>query len=67
MHISKGEFVFIVGASGAGKSTLIKMLLREEVPSSGLVEVNGINLNKMKRRQIPYFRRSLGWCSRTSA
>lgn len=60
MHIDKGEFVFIVGASGAGKSTLIKMLLREEVPTSGLVEVNGHNLNKMKRRQIPYFRRSLG-------
>ncbi|TCL41086.1 cell division transport system ATP-binding protein [Harryflintia acetispora] len=60
LRIEKGEFVFIVGASGAGKSTLIKMLLREEVPSSGLVEVNGYNLNKMRRRQIPYFRRSLG-------
>lgn len=59
-HVDKGEFVFIVGASGAGKSTLIKMLLREEKPTSGLVEVNGFNLNKMKRRQIPYFRRSLG-------
>lgn len=60
LRVEKGEFVFIVGASGAGKSTLIKMLLREEVPSSGLVEVNGYNLNKMRRRQIPFFRRSLG-------
>lgn len=60
LRIEKGEFVFIVGASGAGKSTLIKMLLREEVPSSGLVEVNGRNLNKMRRSKIPFFRRSLG-------
>lgn len=60
LHIDKGEFVFIVGSSGAGKSTLIKLLLREETATSGIVEVNGTNLNKIKERQIPYFRRSLG-------
>lgn len=60
LKIDKGEFVFIVGASGAGKSTLIKTLLREEATSSGAVFVNGYNLNRMKRRHIPKFRRSLG-------
>lgn len=60
LKIDDGDFVFIVGSSGAGKSTLIKMLLREESASSGVVLVNGYNLNKMKRWQIPKFRRSLG-------
>ena len=60
LKVEKGEFVFIVGHSGAGKSTLIKMLLREEIPTSGHVEVNGYNLVKMKRRQIPLFRRGIG-------
>ena len=58
--VADGEFVFIVGASGAGKSTLIKLLLREEVPSAGAIEVNGYTVNRLKRRQIPGFRRSLG-------
>ena len=49
LHIEKGEFVFIVGPSGAGKSTLIKMLLREETPTKGVVLVNGRNLGAMKR------------------
>ena len=60
LTIDDGEFAFIVGASGAGKSTLIKLLLREEVPTSGSVTVNGFDLVKMKRRQIPMYRRSLG-------
>jgi cell division transport system ATP-binding protein len=58
--VEKGEFVFVVGASGAGKSTIIKTILREEIPTSGLVVVNGYNLNRMKRRHIPKYRRSLG-------
>lgn len=60
LSIEKGEFVFVVGHSGAGKSTLIKLLLREETPTSGEVEVNGYNLVTMKRRQIPLFRRGIG-------
>lgn len=60
LHIEKGEFAFIVGPSGAGKSTLIKMLLREETPTKGTVVVGGKNLNAMKRRQIPAFRRTIG-------
>ena len=60
MTIERGEFVFIVGSSGAGKSTLIKLMLREEKPTSGIIHVNGYNLNKIKRRHIPKFRRTLG-------
>ena len=50
----------MVGPSGAGKSTFIKLILREETPTKGIVTVNGYNLNKIKKRQIPQFRRSLG-------
>lgn len=60
LEIDKGEFVFIVGSSGAGKSTLMRLLLREEVPTSGRIIVNGKNVGELKRREIPYFRRTLG-------
>lgn len=60
LHIDKGEFAFIVGSSGAGKSSIIKLLLRENVATSGLVKVNGYNLNKIKQKEIPLFRRTLG-------
>lgn len=60
IKIENGEFVFIVGSSGAGKSTLLKLMMREEVPSSGSININGYDLNNMKKREIPYFRRSLG-------
>lgn len=60
VSIDKGEFVFVVGPSGAGKSTFIKLLLREEKPSSGEVYVNGQNLVRLKRRKVPFYRRSLG-------
>ena len=58
--ISKGEFVFIVGASGAGKSTLIKLLLREISPTTGEIVVNGKKYSELKPKQVPYLRRSLG-------
>ncbi|MBR6316541.1 MAG: cell division ATP-binding protein FtsE [Lachnospiraceae bacterium] len=60
LHIEPGEFVFIVGDSGSGKSTLIKLLLRELLPSSGQITVNGIDVGKLKHRQIPKYRRTLG-------
>ena len=60
LHINKGEFVFLVGDSGSGKSTLIKLLLRELVPTSGRIFVNGTDVVRLKRRKIPKFRRSLG-------
>jgi len=58
--ISKGEFVFVVGATGAGKSTFLKLLYREEKPTSGTVIVAGQNLTEMHLREIPSLRRKLG-------
>lgn len=60
IKIEPGEFVFIVGDSGSGKSTLIKLLLRELLPTSGTIIVNGNNVGKLKHRQIPKFRRNIG-------
>ncbi len=60
MHIDKGEFVFVLGHSGAGKSTFLKLMLREEKATKGEVFVNGYNLSKIKERDIPYMRRTLG-------
>lgn len=60
LKIKKGEFVFIVGDSGSGKSTMIKLLLRELTPTSGEIYVNGVNLSKLRRRQVPKYRRNLG-------
>ena len=60
IHIDKGEFVFVVGASGAGKSTFLKLMMREEGPSTGSITIKNYNLNEMKKREIPYFRRNMG-------
>ncbi|HOJ36002.1 MAG TPA: cell division ATP-binding protein FtsE, partial [Clostridiales bacterium] len=60
IKIEKGEFVFIVGASGAGKSTLLKIMMREEVATSGSVIINNYNLNAIKKKDIPKFRRTMG-------
>ena len=60
VHIDKGEFVFVLGHSGAGKSTFLKLMLREEKATKGEVIVNGYNLSKIKERDIPYMRRTLG-------
>lgn len=60
LHIEPNEFVFLVGKSGAGKSTLIKMLTKEEIPDSGKIVVGGIDLDYVKKRHIPGYRRRLG-------
>lgn len=60
LEIEDGEFVFIVGDSGSGKSTLIKLLLKELEPSEGTITIDGKVLGRIKRRQIPKFRRNIG-------
>ncbi|MFE4121996.1 cell division ATP-binding protein FtsE [Priestia sp. YIM B13486] len=60
IKINQGEFAYIVGPSGAGKSTFIKMMYREEKPSSGNIIVNGANVAKIKDSKVPIFRRHIG-------
>ncbi len=60
LEIHRGEFVFVLGHSGAGKSTFLKLILREEVATSGRVVVGGRDLSKIRQRDIPYLRRGLG-------
>ena len=60
LDIEEGEFVFIVGDSGSGKSTLIKLSPKELEPTEGTITTNNKKLNKIKRRQIPKFRRNIG-------
>ena len=60
LKIEDGEFVFVVGASGAGKSTLMKLLMREELPTSGRIIVDGQDIGNMKAKEVPKYRRGLG-------
>ncbi len=60
MQIEDGEFVFLVGTSGSGKSTIIKLITGELKPSSGYVHVNGYSLERIRKREIPYLRRTVG-------
>ncbi|MDR1689938.1 MAG: cell division ATP-binding protein FtsE [Clostridiales bacterium] len=60
LDINPGEFVFIVGSSGSGKSTLIRLLLKEVKLTGGEVFVNDMNLKKIKRSNLPYYRRKMG-------
>ncbi len=60
LRIKKGEFVFIIGDSGAGKSTIIKLLLKELTATDGHIMVMGQDLNKIRHRKIPKYRRNLG-------
>ncbi|HEK9101284.1 cell division ATP-binding protein FtsE [Bacillus pfraonensis] len=60
VNIKQGEFVYVVGPSGAGKSTFIKMMYREEKPTTGSINVNGLVIETLAERDVPYFRRQLG-------
>lgn len=60
IRIDKGEFVFVVGASGSGKSTFIKLILKEIEPTAGKVFVNGRDLLRLRRKQVPMLRRGIG-------
>ncbi|MBN8207006.1 cell division ATP-binding protein FtsE [Microbacterium esteraromaticum] len=59
-NIEAGEFVFLVGASGSGKSTCLRLILREDVPTTGRVAVLGRDLRSLANRKVPYFRRQIG-------
>lgn len=60
LRIDEGEFVFLTGSSGSGKSTIIKLLTGEIRPTSGRIVVNNYNIGNIKKREIPYLRRTLG-------
>ena len=60
MQIEDGEFVFLVGPSGSGKSTIMKLITGELKPTSGTVHVNGYNLERIRRREVPHLRRTVG-------
>ena len=59
-RIQSGEFVFVIGATGSGKSTLLRLMTREILPTKGVVEISNVNLKKMRKSEIPYFRRDVG-------
>ncbi len=61
LHIKRGEFIFLVGPSGAGKSTLTRLLIREELPTKGQIMVDDRSLLRMREREIPYYRRKIGF------
>ena len=60
MQIEDGEFCFLVGPSGSGKSTIIKLITGELKPTTGTVHVNGYSLERIRKREIPYLRRTIG-------
>lgn len=60
IHIDKGDFVFLVGPTGSGKSTFIKLILREIMPDSGHIYVEGVDITTLSNREIPFLRRKIG-------
>ena len=60
LQVEDGEFAFLVGPSGSGKSTIIKLITGEIKPTSGTVHVNGYSLERIRKREIPYLRRTVG-------
>ncbi len=59
-HVDKGDFAFLIGKTGAGKSTILKLILREQMPTSGTVTVGGYDVAAIKRSRLPFYRRSIG-------
>ena len=59
--IAKGEFVFLVGPSGSGKSTMIRLLNKQEVPSTGAIFVAGKDIGTLNSWKVPYLRRNIGY------
>ena len=60
MQIADGEFAFLMGPSGSGQSTIIKLITGELRPTAGSIHVNGYTLEKIRKREIPYLRRTVG-------
>ncbi len=60
LKINKGEFVYIIGPTGSGKSTLIKLINAEEIPTKGELRIIGIDVGKLKKKQVPLYRRNIG-------
>ena len=60
LKIEKGEFVFLVGPSGAGKSSFLNLVIRKEMPTAGLLEVGERNVARLKKHEVPFFRRNIG-------
>lgn len=61
LKINKGEFVFLVGPSGSGKSTFLRLLIKEDEPTSGKILVDGKDITRLKKKEIPYLRRKIGF------
>ena len=61
VKIESGEFAFLVGASGAGKSTFTKLMIREILPTSGSILINGKSIIRLKKKEVPLLRRSMGF------
>ena len=61
VKIDKGEFVFLIGPSGSGKSTFMRLLLKEETPTSGDIHIADFHVNRLPSRRVPKLRQSMGW------
>ena len=61
LNIAKGDFVFLVGPSGSGKSTFLKLMIKEEEPTSGKILIDGKDIGKLKNKDIPFLRRKIGF------
>ena len=64
LNIEQGEFVYVIGQTGSGKSTLLRLITRELLPSAGTVAVGGFDLRRMRRADVPYYRRDVGLVAR---